>query len=224
VNTVIKGAAGPSGEVASVRWRVLKDEAAGVISVDPPDPRIAELDARIKDLTRAIEDAHTRHAQALAAVREEARREAEEAHRRDDAEALALVEAGVDAALEIARAQIAQLEDLALILCETALETAFGEREDYRERTTRAIERQLAGLRRDLVLSVTVSAKDFPDDAALTALAARLGPVILSVEPSLDAGQARVDLRLGRIELSLPEYWSALKARLASMACADGGR
>jgi hypothetical protein len=45
---------------------------------------------------------------------------------------------------------------------------------------------------------------------------------VLAIEPSLDAGEARVDLRLGRIELSLSEYWGELKARLASMARWEG--
>ncbi len=219
MSTIIKGAAGPSGEVATVQWSALEERAVTTAE----DPRIGELEARIHNSTRALEDARTRHERALSAARLEAKREAEEAHRRDDAEALALLNAGIEAALESARRQIAELEDLALILCEIALENAFGQRDDYRERTSRAIERQLAGLREDLVLSVAVSAKDFPDDAALSALGARLGSVILASEPFLGAGEARFDLSLGRIELSLPEYWSALKARLASMA-REGGR
>lgn len=210
---LIKGGSTSPDAVARMHWRALGESAAG----EAADPRVAELEATVESLTQALQKANAQHAQALAAARKEAREEAAEAHRRDEAKALAALEAGIDAALNSVREEAAALEDLALLLCETALDAAFGRRDDYRERTSRAVERQLSTLRQEMVLCVAVNKVDFPDAEALADLGARLGTVKLEGDPSLARGEVRIELRLGRIELSLPSHWDALRAELRSM-------
>lgn len=210
---LIKGGSTSPDTVARMNWRALGESAAG----EAADPRLAELEATIESLTQALQKANVQHAQALAAARKEAREEAAEAHRRDEAKALAALETGIDAALKSAREELTALESLALVLCETALEATFGQRDDDRERTCRAIERQLAALRQGMVLAVAVSTADFPDPEALAGLGARLGAVKIEGDPALAQGEARIELRLGRLELSLTRHWDALRAELRSM-------
>lgn len=210
---LIKGGSTSPDTVARMHWRALGESAAG----EAADPRLAELEATIESLTLALQKADVQHAQALAAARKEAREEAAEAYRRDEAKALAALGTGIAAALTSAREELTALENLAPVLCETALEATFGQRDDYRERTSRAIERQLVALRQGMVLAVAVSTADFPDPEALENLGARLGALKIEGDPTLAQGEARIELRLGSIELSLVRHWDALRTELRSM-------
>lgn len=210
---LIKGSGAPTDIIARVDWRALGEPAAG----EAPDPRIRELEARIEFLSQALEKMEAQQAQALEAARKEARKEAEDAYRRDEAKALAALEMGLIAALESARAELNALENLAPVLCEAALEATFGQRDDYRERTSRAIERQLEALRQGAVLTVAVSTTDFPHPEVLAELSARLGAVKIEGDATLAQGGACIELRLGRIELSMARHWDALRAELRRM-------
>ena len=138
---------------------------------------------------------------------------------RNRADYLALLEQGVSNALAHARTRVDSLEQLALLLAETALEKVFTPTSDYRELTTRAIARQLTQFRRNAMLRIAVSERDFPEHRALEALGARLGAnVVMAADPQLPAGACHIDLRLGHIEISLVEHWDALKAELRRLA------
>lgn len=214
---LIKGSGAPSDMVARVHWRALEETAAG----GAPDPRICELEATIEGLKQTLQKTHAQHVQALADARKEAREEAAEAHRRDEAKALAALESVIMAALASAREELTALENLAPVLCETALESTFGQRDDYRERVSRAIERQLEVLRQGAVLAVAVSMVDFPNPEALSGLEARLGAVKIEGDAALAQGEVRIELRLGHIELSIAKHWDALRTELRRMV--DGG-
>lgn len=217
MSALIKGSGSFSDAVARVHWRALGESLAG----EAADPRIGELEAKIKSLALSLEEAEARHAQALAAARKEAKEEAAEAHKREEAKALAALETGIMAALTSAREELTALENLAPVLCEIALEATFGQRDGYREQTSRVIERQLEVLRQGTVLCVAISTTDFPNPEALESLGARLGAVKVEGDATLAQGEARIELRLGGIELSMARHWDALRAELKRMVEGD---
>lgn len=104
---------------------------------------------------------------------------------------------------------------------EVALEQVFGAG-DRSSLVRGFIEAQLARLRRELVLLVTVSAADFADGEQKAALQARCGDVRLEVDERLPRGACEFQLRLGRIEFSLAEHWDRLQQELRRLASARG--
>jgi flagellar biosynthesis/type III secretory pathway protein FliH len=72
------------------------------------------------------------------------------------------------------------------------------------------------------VLRVGVSAKDFGDDSALSAIATALGGERVNIvqDPDLASGDCLIDLRLGQIELSIPKHWQLLQDELRRLASA----
>jgi len=70
----------------------------------------------------------------------------------------------------------------------------------------------------DSVVGVRVSAADFPGDA-LEALGARIdvARTRLAIDPDLDAGGCRIDLKLGAIDVEPARQWAILDGALAAM-------
>jgi len=184
------------------------------------DPLIVALEQEVEELAADLKRAQDTITKVAEDARAQGRKDAEAAFARDDAKALSLLEAAIAAAASEAKAKIVKLDALALLLCETALENAFDRAGDFRDLLTRAIAKQLNTLRREMVLAVHVSPRDFPDEAALGGLQEKLGPSAVAIERdnALEGGACRIDLRLGHIEIALPLYWRELKAKLRSAA------
>jgi flagellar assembly protein FliH len=184
------------------------------------DPLIVALEQEVEELRADLKQAQDTITKAAEDARAQGRKDAEAAFTRDEAKGLALLEGAIETAASEAKAKIAKLDALALLLCETALENAFDRSGDFRDLLTRAIAKQMNGLRREMVLAVHVSPRDFPDEAALGRLQEKLGPNALAIErdDALEAGACRIELRLGHIEIALPLYWRELKAKLRGAA------
>ena len=187
------------------------------------DPELAALERRTAGLERELEETLAGLASRIEAARAEGREEAARAHRRDDAKALELMGAAAKTSLDRLDERLAAIEAFALVLSETALQKVFAGAQDFRDLVSRSIKRQIDQLRAEAVLGVSVSAADFPDEASLQKLGASLGAplgsgrIALHRETKLARGEIRIDLRLGQIELSLPEHWSSLQALLRSL-------
>ena len=178
------------------------------------DPTVATLEMEIRELRRALEDAQTDRKEAIEAARTQGREEAARAYVREDAKALAALQAGVETAVEQLQDRLARVDGLALLLCQTALEKIFSGTRDYQDLVARAIHLQIEQLRRETVVRILVSAADFADEGALRKLADRIGAGRAEIrqDPHLPAGSCRIDLRLGHIEFSLAQHWDALLA------------
>ena len=202
--------------VRAVEWRSEPGEPTPAAR----RPEIVALEAELAALKQGLADAEARRQEALLAARAEAAEEATAAYRRDDAAALATLESALEEATRSLNTRIDSMETLALLLCETALAKIFGDTNDYTDLVARALQLQLAGLRREAVIAASVSAEDFPDAASLVALEARLGANNLSLrrDHQLGKGACRLDLRLGHIELSIPDHWQELQALLRQLA------
>lgn len=178
------------------------------------DPRLVELEAEVARLEAALVSHKSEAARVIAAARVEGRDAAVAA----DAKRTALVERGLAEAREAWDARLEELEILAVALARAALGKMFGESPDLGELVTRTVAHHLAGLAADSVVGVRVSAADFPG-GALEALGARIdvARTRLSIDPDLDAGGCRIDLKLGAIDVEPARQWAILDGALAAM-------
>lgn len=213
---------GGAADVHPLEWRAETFAPALVLPPPPPtpDPVVVALRAEIRDLQQALECANADAIEATTRAREQGRADAEAAYARDDAKALTQLEAGLVAAAESFRQRLASLEGLASIMSETALGKVLGDAHNYADLISQTIRKQIEGLRRDTVIGVSVSAADFTDETALRSLAGRLTLNALQVVrgPNMSAGDCRIDLRLGHIEISLGAHWHSLRALLQQWA------
>ena len=211
----------------------------------PVDPERVELERRLEALTEevsrlrdekivletAIEVAE---AEAERLVREgETEAVAAEARGRDTglaegqeakAETLARLEAAADRALDQFRMDLRGMETLAVALSKAALAKVFGDDREMAHRVARLVRRQVEALDRDSVLRIEVAAGDFADATALDELAvdAGLEGIEIKAVEELDAGDCRIRLRLGELEVGLGQQWGRLSALLDETLAAGG--
>ena len=193
------------------------DQSRGEVpSAAPEDARLEALEQENRKLRKAASDALDAARQAEARGHEKGLREAEEQARREDDRRLEAIRAGLDGALDQWRDRLAALEKLAPLIAHSALAKLFDEHSDYAELVTRAVALQLERLRRETIVGIQLSADDFPDEDSLAALRARAGTgeVALVRDPSLGAGECRMDLRLGHVDLGVQAQWAQLSSLL----------
>ena len=82
------------------------------------------------------------------------------------------------------------------------------------------IRRQLADVLSELLLRIEVSAVNFPDAESLSGLAVAVGKerVQIAASPALSSGDCSFKLRLGELEVGLPEQWRRLAGLFDAMA------
>jgi type III secretion protein L len=191
-----------------------KHDAKAAVDLPAPDPGLAELEAEIARLEAALAAQKSDAASAIDTARKEGRAEAVA----DDAKRITLVERGLTEARDAWDARLEDLDVLAVKLARAALAKMFGESADLGELVTRTVAHHLAGLAADAVIGVRVSAEDFPGEA-IDALGLRLDLARsrLAVDPDLDAGGCRIDLKLGAIDVEPARQWAIIDRTLAAM-------
>lgn len=178
------------------------------------DPRLATMEAEIERLQTALQTQKRDAASAIEAARKEGREEAVA----DEAKRTKLVERGLAEAREAWDARLENLDILAVKLARAALAKMFGDSADLGDLVTRTVAHHLGGLAADAVIGVRVSAEDFPGDA-IEMLGSRidLARSRLAVDPDLDAGGCRIDLKLGAIDVEPARQWAVIDRALAAM-------
>jgi flagellar assembly protein FliH len=188
-----------------------------------PNSTTSRLEQEIEILRGALAAAETRHKQDVTAKVEHAREETTAYHRRRDEDALTALSNALGEASTETLEKLGSAERLALLLCDAALARLFSDAAAQKDLLVRAIRRQVEQLRSELILSVRVSAADFPESASLQALRRILGGQFdIKQDHGLSAGSCRIDLRLGHIDLSLPAHWAALQSELRRLAALEG--
>lgn len=132
---------------------------------------------------------------------------------RDDiAQRIALIEKGVEQARTAWDDRLAGIDALAVMLARSALAKVFGGGADLADLVTRAIDARMRVLRGESVVGIRVSASDFPDEEALGSLRAHADTRGIDVvaDPTLRAGDCRLDLQLGHIDLGIGSHWREL--------------
>jgi flagellar biosynthesis/type III secretory pathway protein FliH len=184
------------------------------------DPRLQALELENEELRAALAAQRRAMDEGVAAARAEGQREGRSAAGEASEKRLAALGSGIAAASAAWEERLATLEGLAASVARTALAKLFEGAEGHSRFVAEVIARQMCALRRESLVSVRVSAGDFTDDTALTALAAAAGtgavPVI--ADAGLEPGDCRIDLQLGHIDIGSRAQWTQLAALLDEMA------
>jgi type III secretion protein L len=173
----------------------------------------ARLNAALSEL-----QAHALEAEKVA--REEGRlRGLEQAGDRIERNFQAICQA-VDAARTAWEDRLAGLDALAAMLAQSALAKLFGDAPDLADLVARTVRARVQALGRESVVAIRVSEQDFGDEAAREALRSivAVGATTIVLDPELDRGDCRLDLRLGLIDLGVTSQWRELNRFLDGLA------
>jgi flagellar biosynthesis/type III secretory pathway protein FliH len=129
---------------------------------------------------------------------------------------LEALSAGLEAAATGFAAKLDLLDCLAPALARAALAKLFGETGSWTTMVEAMLARQLAAVRQSGIVAVRVSPLDFGDVEAVAALCG--GDVRAELDSELCAGAARIECRLGQVDLDVRSQWQALAALLDGMA------
>lgn len=180
----------------------------------PADPHEAErtaMAAEISRLRKSLADAVTKGeddaAEALAQGHAAGLAEAEDR----EADRLAAIGAGVEAAGQALADRLDLLDHLAPQLARAALAKLFGATQSWAPMVEATLVHQLAELRHAAVVAVRVSPLDFADATALD-----FGSDV-TLDPQLAAGACRIELKLGQVDLDVRGQWAKLAALLDAM-------
>ncbi len=199
-------------------------DPGGVAALAPRDPReeeIRRLEREVATLTEQLARTGVNWDAGLADARRSALAEAVEVHRRDDALlAERLGEALDDARRAFSRTLDAAVLPLAADLAATALRRLVEERQDETDWLLRHLQHcltELAGQR-----SVAVRLPPGPvGEAALAALASiPHRSAVLTIDPKLKPGTARIELEMGEIEIAPEAGLATLLALLEQSSAA----
>lgn len=178
----------------------------------------SELEATIADLRQRLADAASDADEREDAAFERGRREGEDLATSEADKRLELLAAGIDAVLRAHEGRIAEYELLALQLARAALARVFGDEELQAQLVTQTVSRHVAALKRELVLGLRVSPRDFRSSEELAELAGRFSGLEIAQDETLDAGGCVLDLRLGVLDLGLRGQWQRLTAFFEQLA------
>lgn len=197
----------------------MDDLPSGGASKPAEDPQLTALRREVERLGQALAQSAVTLEQAKRDAREAGKREAAESIRRSDEKQIAALKGGVSSALQSWEARLAKLDGLAALLCKTALAKMFNDDASRSDLVLGSIARQMRHLRRETVLAVRVSKRDFPDAAAIQAIAAETGSgsVTVIADPDLPAGDCRMDLQLGHVDIGPRTQWSQLSGLLDTL-------
>lgn len=211
-----------TADAAAPRWRpdlVAERPPAAPEPLDPMADERAALMAQIASVA-AERDLYAARLQALeaelitAVAAAEARGleigRAEAVSRADDA--VRQLEQGLAAGLAQLVADEAALETLAVQVARAALAKVLDNPADPALLVEGAIRRQLASLASEMLVRVEVAEADFPDPARLAQLGQVVGRgrVQVLANRTLVSGDCRLKLKLGEVEIGLPQQWRSL--------------
>ncbi|MGQ0661102.1 FliH/SctL family protein [Sphingosinicella sp.] len=221
MSALLKGAAAAlAARPLTARPTATLEIIAVEMGLSPEAVELEALRADYERLTEALaaarEQAESAVAEAIGKGRAQGRAEA----RADDEKKFELISEALAKASSLWEERLIELDGLAARIAGASAEKVFGPWEQASELVTRAARERLDKLRREAVLAIHVSAKDFPDDKALEAAAEQMGRPRnhLIADPDLAAGDCRIDLTLGHIDIGPRSQFAALAALLDDLA------
>ena len=184
------------------------------------DPRIEALERETEELRAALAAQRVESEQAVKTARAEGEREGKAAAEDAAEKQLGLLGKGVDAAVGHWQSRLADLDGLAPSLARAALGKLLDDGEGHMRFVTGVIARQMRLLRRESLVAIRVSARDFKDEQALAGLGAEAGTgsVRVVADADLASGECRIDLQLGHIDVGAGTQWAQIAAFLDGLA------
>lgn len=134
-----------------------------------------------------------------------------------EAERLALLRGGVDAALDAFIARMASLDGLAAELALVGLERVLGDPTRHTELVVETVRHRLTSIAQGSLVGIRVSADDFGDPALLDAVRRTLDTapsVSLVADPQLPAGACVIELTLGKLDAGIPRQLASVAATI----------
>ncbi|MEI9930264.1 MAG: hypothetical protein WDM89_06865 [Rhizomicrobium sp.] len=140
-----------------------------------------------------------------------------------EAERLSVLEGAVRGAHAALREALASLTRLAPLLAREALDILFAEPEYRASVVAKLIGFQTAKIENAAILQIEVSKEDFPDQAALQALAedCSFESIIVKASEKLSSGGCTMALRLGQLHVGIDQQWGVLGGVLHELAQAE---
>jgi flagellar biosynthesis/type III secretory pathway protein FliH len=135
-------------------------------------------------------------------------------------EQFAIIKAGVSAALNRFGQEMESMEQLAVLVARQAMAKLLGDQNRHAELLAGLIRHQLEHLEAESVVAVLVSKADFGDADELLALSGSIGRADVEIRASDEvvAGDCRIKLTLGSLEVGPRQQWGRLSAILAALA------
>ncbi|WP_157638461.1 hypothetical protein [Burkholderia ubonensis] len=176
--------------------------------------RIAALEAALTDRDASLE---IQMREAFATGVENGRTQAI----REEGERIAALKAATVAAREDFVSRMAALDKLAVELALTGLERVLGDAACYATLIGETIRHRLASTVDGSIVGIRVSGADFDEPARLADLSGTLGvapSITLVADPSLPSGACFIDLKLGRLDASIPHQMRNIAASLREVS------
>jgi flagellar assembly protein FliH len=214
MSALIKSGAGQA--VRSFGLPPIAAAPAPKAKADPRDARISRLEGEIAALRDAFAKAEADASEAIAEAHEQGIAEGLAKAEGREAERIDALRKGLSSAGQRFEAKLATLDGLAPQLARAALEKLFGAVDDWSPMVEAMLARQLATLRRARIVAVQVSPADFSDPGAVEALSG--SDLCAALDSDLRAGAARIECKLGQIDLDVRDGWGKLSALLDEMA------
>ncbi|MBO1858690.1 hypothetical protein J4G52_34540 [Burkholderia cenocepacia] len=139
-----------------------------------------------------------------------------------EAERLALLKNGIDAACDTFIARLASLEALAAEVALVGLERVLGDPARHAELVIDTVRHRLTSIAQESLVGIRVSADDFRDPARLDTVRHMLDTapsVSVVVDPQLPGGACVIDLTLGKLDIGIPRQLASIAATIRE---ADG--
>lgn len=193
---------------------------AAMRPVAADEGRLTLIEQENDELRAAVAAGAAAAEEAARLSREQGWREAIEQQQQDDEQRLKALQQALAQASAEWREQLLLLDQLAPLLARSALAKLFDDCEDYSEFVARSIARQIERLGREAIVSIHVSARDFPEADRLSSLrtGSRAGGTDVVTDAELAAGECRLKLRLGHLDIGIPSQWRELSALLDEAA------
>lgn len=188
--------------------------------------RLAQMEQELRQREAEAQDLRT----AAVAAREQGAEQGYEAGliaaQDRQAERLSLLEKSIMRAQANLTESLTSLSRLSALLAQDCVEIILGNAGDRAGFVERIIDTQVARIDRAMLIAIHLSRMDFPDDADLAALTARLGlaSVIVTAGPDLPSGACLMTLRLGRLSVGINQQWPVLKNLLDEMALPEAAQ
>jgi len=208
--------------------RSLGEERVLRESISQPSFAPASLsETEIEKLRAELASLREEMDQRIATTRHEARAEGRQAaaaeFNNSRAEALERLERACNRALESFSRHMLAVENLAGMIAEAVLDQLLLGEAHYRELARAAIAARVREIDRTSIVRVLVSPKDFPEADELEQLADLCGidQMVIAQSDELDAGQCRMELALGTLDVGLADQWQRLRPQLGGPAKAQ---
>lgn len=195
--------------------------SAGLAVTPAPDPdaeRLLSLQQQVTDLEKRLADKTARMQTREAEAHEKGRQEGLSQSEQFARERLEALEAALGSASATFAAVSGIAEVLALNLADAAIGKLLGPRADTGTFVPDSIKYQLDRFAGQHPVGLRVSPLDFPGTGDLEALTVLHPGITLVADPALGAGECRIALELGEVDIGLPGQLERLRESFAGWA------